>query len=174
MTKTTILRVFVTNLGKYNEGELCGEWLDLPATDDEIEELMERIGIDGEEYEEFFITDYESDYGIECGEYDNLDDLNALAENLGELDDYQLDIIEALVTEGGYDVEKALDKVDDVRVYADCYDMGDVAEQFCDECGILAEIPEHLRYYFDFEAYGRDMELEGEFYYHNGAYYEVI
>ena len=147
MTKTTILRLFVTNLGKYNEGELCGEWLDLPATDGEIEELMERIGIDGEEYEEFFITDYESDYGIKCGEYDDLDDLNALAENLGELDDYQLDIIDALVTEGGYDVEKALDKVDAGRVYADCYDLGDVAEQFCDECGILAAIPEHLRQY---------------------------
>ena len=174
MTKTTILNVFVTNLGKYNEGELCGEWLNLPATDDEIEKLMERIGIDGEEYEEFFITDYESDYGIKCGEYDNLDDLNELAENLSELEDYQLDIIEVLMTEGGYDVERALEKMDDVYVFFDCYNMGQVAEQYCDDCGILDEIPEHLRYYFDFDACGRDMELEGEFYYSNGNYYQVI
>lgn len=26
-------RVFITNLGKYNEGELVGKWLDLPCDD---------------------------------------------------------------------------------------------------------------------------------------------
>lgn len=35
-TNTNILSIFVTNLGKYNEGELVGEWLELPATDEEI------------------------------------------------------------------------------------------------------------------------------------------
>ena len=30
------LRVALTNLGKYNEGELIFKWLDLPATEEEI------------------------------------------------------------------------------------------------------------------------------------------
>ena len=171
MTNTTILRVFVTNLGKYNEGELVGEWLDLPASDEEISELLERIGIDGEEYEEFFITDYESDLGITCGEYDDLDDLNDIAENVENLDEWERDIVEALLE--NYDLEDALDKVDDVIVYCDCDDMADVAERYCDETGLLDSIPENLRYYFDFEAFGRDMEYEGEYIFCNGNCYQV-
>ncbi|MCI6825117.1 MAG: antirestriction protein ArdA [Ruminococcus bromii] len=37
-TTKKILSIYLTNLGKYNEGYLIGEWLNLPATDDEIED----------------------------------------------------------------------------------------------------------------------------------------
>lgn len=36
---------FVTNLGKYNEGELVGEWVKFPITEEELQEVFERIGI---------------------------------------------------------------------------------------------------------------------------------
>ena len=36
---------FVTNLGKYNEGELVGEWVHFPTTEEEMKEVFERIGI---------------------------------------------------------------------------------------------------------------------------------
>ncbi len=36
---------FVTNLGKYNEGELVGEWVHFPTTEEEMNEVFERIGI---------------------------------------------------------------------------------------------------------------------------------
>ena len=42
-----------------------------------------------------------------------------------------------------------------------------MAEQFVDEMGLLSEIPENLQYYFDYEAYGRDMELSGDVFEHN-------
>ena len=89
-----MLRIFLTNLGKYNEGRLIGEWVELPCTDNELEAVKERIGIsdepdeNGNYYEEWFITDYETDiYGVEIGEYDNLDKLNKLAETLENLDE---------------------------------------------------------------------------------------
>ena len=55
---------FVTNLGKYNEGELVGEWVQFPTTEDKMKEVFERIGIGskdefGQVYEEWFITDYD-------------------------------------------------------------------------------------------------------------------
>lgn len=55
---------FVTNLGKYNEGELLGEWVKFPTTEDKMKEVFERIGIGskdefGQVYEEWFITDYD-------------------------------------------------------------------------------------------------------------------
>ena len=55
-----MLKIFLTNLGKYNEGELLGEWLELPATKEEIKKSCDRIGIN-ERYEEWFITDFETD-----------------------------------------------------------------------------------------------------------------
>ena len=35
---------FVTNLGKYNEGMLVGEWVKLPTTEEEMQKVFERIG----------------------------------------------------------------------------------------------------------------------------------
>ena len=57
-----ILSAYVTNLGKYNEGELVGKWLDFPTTQTKINTVLKEIGIDGIRYEEIFITDYEA-YG---------------------------------------------------------------------------------------------------------------
>ena len=36
---------FVTNLGKYNEGMLVGEWVKFPTTEEEMQKVFERIGI---------------------------------------------------------------------------------------------------------------------------------
>jgi len=76
------LRVFITNLGKYNEGELVGKWIDLPAYDDqEIVEALESIDVkNGTRYEEYFITDYELPFQIE--EYTNVFKLNETLSNM--------------------------------------------------------------------------------------------
>ena len=42
--------VFITNLGKYNEGNLIGEWVKFPTTEEELKKVFERIGIDGSFY----------------------------------------------------------------------------------------------------------------------------
>jgi hypothetical protein len=78
-----LLNVFITNLGKYNEGELVGEWVNLPVSEEELDEVFKRIGLN-EQYEEYFITDYESEVGLKCGEYENIKELN---EKIQELED---------------------------------------------------------------------------------------
>lgn len=55
---------FITNLGKYNEGSLMGEWVKFPTTAEELQKVFERIGIGskddfGQPYKEWFITDYD-------------------------------------------------------------------------------------------------------------------
>ena len=162
-----MMRIYLTNLGKYNEGELVGKWVDLPTTNG-FEEHLEEIGIN-EEHEEWFITDYETDIaGLKIGEYDNIEELDKLAETLEDLQDYDREVIEALISEG-YSLEDALEKKDDCMVYYNCNDMTDVAEQYVEEAGLLDSIPENLRYYFDFEAYGRDMSFEGTFVFTNNG-----
>ena len=116
-----------------------------------------------------FITDYETDItGLKVGEYDSIDELNELAETLEDLDEYEREIVEALISEG-YDLEEALEKKDDCMIYHDCNDMTDVAEQYAEETGLLDSIPENLRFYFNFEVYGRDMGIEGTFVFTNNG-----
>lgn len=161
MTKTnTIVTIFVTNLGKYTEGELVGMWLPLPASQEAITEALEKIGIN-DRYEEYFITDYESDI-LEVKEYSNINRLNEQAEMLAELDEYEMEIVEAMLHEG-YTLEEALDKKDDCIVYSDCSDMTDVAMQYVAETGMLDNVPETISRYFDYEALGRDMSFEGQY-----------
>ena len=35
-----ILKVYVANLGKYNEGELVGDWISLPVENEELEKFL--------------------------------------------------------------------------------------------------------------------------------------
>lgn len=157
-----MIKIYLTNLGKYNEGELIGEWVDLPISKEELETVKERIGIN-ERYEEYFISDYETDIdGLTIGEYANIEELNEIAEQFNDLDEYQLLCLKALL-ENGAEPEEAINQIDDCMVYYDCSDMTEVAEAYCEESGILNSIPENLRYYFDFEAFGRDMSIEGTF-----------
>ena len=119
---------FITNLGKYNEGSLVGEWVKFPTTAEEMQKLFERIGIGskddfGQPYEEWFITDYDCYVdGLydKLGEYENLD---------------------------CYDV------------YPDIRDHDDLGRYYIEELDAI-QVPEHLKNYIDYEAYGRDIALE--------------
>lgn len=129
-----MLNIYLTNLGKYNEGELIGEWVKLPITDEELEKVFERIGIN-EEYEEYFITDFESDFGYSVNEYDNLDELNEVAEKIEDIDEDQGEIVKALIHDLGYTVDEAIDKITDgdYIIWSDCDNMTDVAYQMVEE-----------------------------------------
>ena len=119
---------FITNLGKYNEGSLVGEWVKFPTTAEEMQKLFERIGIGskddfGQPYEEWLITDYDcyvDDLYDKLGEYENLD---------------------------CYDV------------YPDIRDHDDLGRYYIEELDAI-QVPEHLKNYIDYEAYGRDIALE--------------
>ena len=188
-------RAYVANLGKYNEGEILGEWVDFPLEDDAREELLIRLKLahrdeDGEFeegyhdpetgsiYEEYIILDYDSDEEFptdKFGEYELLDELNDYAERFAAFDDDEALAFRAAV-ETFSTLEEAFEKVEngDYRVYYNCDSMADVAETYVDETGMLEEIPERLRGYFDFEAFGRDMEIEGTFIFIGGDCVELF
>ena len=75
---------YITNLGKYNEGELVGEWVKFPTTPEELQNVFERIGIGSKDefgctYEEWFISDYDcylDGLADKLGEHASLDELN--------------------------------------------------------------------------------------------------
>lgn len=172
-----MIEICLTNLGKYNEGELIYSRLVLPATTEEIQTAYDEIGVaDGTMYEEAFISDYETDVnGLEIREYASIDDLNELAEELSNLDEYELEAFGAML-DYGYATDEALKKVQDneYSLYEGCYSMADVAEMYADETGLLSSMPDNLRCYFDFEAFGRDMGIDGHFIETDLGYIEIF
>ena len=168
---------FVTNLGKYNEGDLVGEWVKFPTTYNEMQKVFERIGIGqkddfGYTYEEWFITDYDCyvpDLYDKLGEYENLDELNYLASKLEEMNSWEYDQFCGAMEVGDHsgslqDIINLTENLDCYDVYPDINDYDELGRYYIDELDAM-QIPEHLKNYIDYEAYGRDIALDegGEF-----------
>lgn len=161
-----IFSAYVTNLGKYNEGQLVGEYLKFPTTTEEVQDLLKRIGVDGVRYEEIFITDYESSIDGLCrymGEFESIDELNYLAALLDELSPDELAKFEAAVDAGEYtgsakNLINLAQNLDCYELYPDVHDEDDLGRMYILEFGAMT-VPEHLIDYIDYESYGRDVRI---------------
>ena len=163
---------FITNLGKYNEGELVGEWVKFPTAAEELKEVFKRIGIGqkddfGQPYEEWFITDYDcyvDGLYSKLGEYENLDELNYLASKLDEMSESEYAQFQAGMEMGDHcgslqEIINLTENLDCYEVYPDIHDYDDLGRYYIEELDVM-QVPEHLQNYIDYEAYGRDVALE--------------
>ena len=163
---------FITNLGKYNEGELVGEWVKFPTTAEEMKEVFKRIGIGqrddfGQPYEEWFITDYDCYVdGLydKLGEYESLDELNYLASKLDEMSDSEYAQFQAGMEMGDHcgslqEIINLTENLDCYEVYPHIHDYDDLGRYYIEELEVM-QIPEHLQNYIDYEAYGRDVAMD--------------
>jgi len=150
------MQIYIANLGKYNESELIGAWFTPPI---DYDEMAERIGLN-DNYEEYAIHDYELPFEIE--EYTPIEEVNRLCAMVEELEHPLCEVISDLM---GYysNLDDLCEHADDIMQYSDCSDMTDVAYYLIDECGCLGEIPDKIRNYLDYEAYGRDLDIESTF-----------
>lgn len=109
--------VYLTNLGKYTEGELVGQWLDVPCSKEKFNQALKNIGVDGVRYEEFFLTDWENIEGI--GEYSNFEEINEKAnfnKLINEKVDYAIDNDFRVFNEDKAYIKKALaTNIDDMK-----------------------------------------------------------
>ncbi len=150
------MKIALTNLGAYNDGELIYEWLELHCTDEQIQDCMKRIGVDGVHYEEYFVTDYECDFLDNISEYENIDTLNELAE---VVDDNNA--IKAILEHEGLhywrdDLEGLIRHAEEAVLIPDI-DTHEELGQYLVDAGYI-DVPEHLLSYLDYEAIGRDWD----------------
>ena len=148
-TRDCAFEAFITNLGKYNEGFLVGEWMKFPVTNEEMQEVFRRIGI-GRRYEEWFITDYDCPdevIGKVLGEYESLSELNYLAGQIMELresDDFWQAVLDLGENTGS--VQELINLTGYYWIEeSGCYDTSNL--------GALAN-------YIDYESFGRDIRYE--------------
>lgn len=179
-----MLNVWIGNLGKYNEGELIGDWLKLPVSKSELDNfLREKVGLqitqeevekalekNGVCYEEYMINDYETDLPIKISEYSNLKMLNLLA--LASERVTNMEKVEAYIEcENTDDIEEIINimmQEDKIPYYQYDLESGLMPKEEkygitkADMNGLTAFLTDkNVLTYFDFEEYGREDDLSG-------------
>jgi len=169
------LRVYVANLGKYNEGELVGNWISLPTTRNQIKTFLKDNVELNSRYEEYAIHDYESDFNL--GEYENIYDLNMLAIKLEMMSETEKTIAAAYCNANSLkDTTSILNICEQINdlwyVELDANTWGTREEKLgyaivdeinpdlktaLEQCKLGASLTAYN--YFDFEAYGRDVAI---------------
>lgn len=172
------LGVYLTNLGAYNEGLLRGEWVEFPMEPEEFQEARKRIGIGeerpgGGEYEELFVSDYDSRIsGIAelGGEFPDYNKLNQIASDFEDLDPGDQDKVNAILesSDGPSDLNELSNllqgdpDLDEVELVEGGRDDETYGEYLVDQIGGVEELGNNIRSrYFNAEAFGRDTKLEG-------------
>lgn len=132
-----MIRGYITNLGKYNEGQLLGKWIEFPVLDSELYEILEEIGIN-DDYEEYFFTDWETDWDIEpqkeFGEYPDIDEVNDIVDEMYDIeDDGNLDWLYAYIEYSGANLYDAVMKYQDNSIFYG-NDTYEIVENFLCDC----------------------------------------
>lgn len=153
-TCTDTLRIYVADLAAYNNGVLRGVWID--ATDDDIPEQIQAMLVDSPEHsEEWAIHDYVGFAGIRLSESEDIERVHDLAlaiEEYGEAfalyaglvgDDYATHESFQDAYQGEWNSEE------------------DFAYDWWEQAGYLAQIPDNLQCYIDFERVARDLFIDG-------------
>lgn len=167
-----MIEVHITNLGKYNQGELEEVWATFPTSSEKLQKAFVEIGI-GRKYEEYFITDYILNdtpalYDI-LGEYPSLEEINylsALLETLSPDESRKYDACAECTVNSIGDAIDLIKKLDCFSFYDDILDDTELGEYYIYESGIydLSSMPSLVQY-IDCERFGRNIRL-GE----NGRY----
>jgi len=140
----------------YNAGNLVGEWVNLPYTAKELNAVLKRIGID-EEYEEYFITDYENDLGLRIDEYESLGLLNKVATWIGRLNPHELLTLKAVIELESSDVSnivEVIENLDKYTLHADIMTYQDLGHYLIHSGEFDTYTIETLSGYLDYASYG--------------------
>lgn len=145
--------LYVGTYGKYNDGSLCGLWIDLTSFDDynEFINFCRAIHSD-EEDPELMAQDYENfprqwyhEGFMSREDFDNIQEYWELCEKHGQdaVDDY-------------------MELFDDLGDFEDAYlghfdDEEDYARHYIDECYNLERSMGSLARFFDYEAFAREL-----------------
>lgn len=150
--------IYCGTWAKYNDGNLCGLWIDLTTFDDfeDFINFCKAIHAD-EEDPELDAQDWENlPSGLDGDDLFISDHWNEFKEYLELCDSYDADAVDAFVGHFGID---SLSDFED-RYQGEYKTMEDYAEYIVSELYDLDRIMGHLSCYFDYEKYARDLECD--------------
>ena len=158
--KMETIKIYVGTYYKYNCGSIAGDWIDVTGLDKEefyskCKELHKE-----EEDPEYHFQDWECNHLLDSyvDESGIDEEFWELKEQVKDFSDEQLEALTAYQSIfGTIDIEDFEEKY--FGHFAGFF--GDINSEFgqhmLEELGELEQVPQHLRYYIDAEAYGRDL-----------------
>ena len=160
-----MIKICLTNLRKFNEGHFIERWLELPASNEEIEQVLKDIDIN-EEHQEYFISDYECDFpGIIIKANSTIEDLNDMADQLYDMSEEEIKIISTIMKNENCSLEKAREEMDNRLViplkYNDSNTDINLALSYIEKIygDVINLDKETLGKYFDFKSFGEDLRM---------------
>lgn len=161
-----MLKIFITNLSEYNNGNLIGEWISLPTDSSFLNQTIRKI-LSSDNSEKIFITDWEwVDISVfEIGKYDNVQMLNAKLFKLHQLTSYQLESISFLISENIFysdDIDDCINHSYDVVIHRN-KTMIDIAKERIKEMVGLSEIPSIITNNIDYDGVADEIRVDGYF-----------
>lgn len=176
-----VFSIFAQNLAYYNEGELVGDWLDLPQEPEIIEKYLKEVVKVDDEHEEYEIADVENiqPFPYSSIQWSNVKDLNNLAIIYNSLTEFQKEAVEAYLEyegEENYDIKELINiclQADKLEYYQYSFDGIEYNEDFSPDLKMGYTMAEGLGIYdslkkqglldfFDFEKYGKSFEYTYE------------
>lgn len=151
-------RLYVACLAAYNSGFLHGCWIEATLPCDEIVARIKAMLATSPvpDAEEHAIHDYEYFGSHQIGEYESIQSAHEKACFIDDHGDLGAELLNYFS-----DLEEAKEAMEEH--YSGCYtSLTHFAEDFIEQTVCLKDIPEHLRYYIDYEALGHDMEMSGD------------
>ena len=162
------MKVAVEEWELYNNGILLCKWFDTET--DTIEEIAEYVAkakaahnLNSDDLE-MFIADVEGEHvGLIKGD-ESVNYVYEVAEKIAELEEDQITAIKLMLEAGVVnDLDDAIEHLEDMVCTGE-RKMEDVAYNYIQDTDALSALSERLQGYFDYEAFGRDMELEGSYF----------
>jgi antirestriction protein len=155
-TETTQPRIHVACLAAYNNGYLHGAWIDAAQEPwsiyDDVKAMLAASPVAGAE--EWAIHDYEGFGEVTIEEYAGFERVSALASFITE----HGEIGAALLDYYSGDLDEAQQAMSD-RYMGEHASLADYVQEMTEEA---TPIPHALRYYIDWKAMARDVEINGE------------
>ena len=167
----------MTNQEKYQAGEVSGIRVIFPTTKEAMREALKAINVDGIRCREVFLSEHDSNLSGFChciNQSDSVDELNYLCRLLSDMTDTGLATFQAVVEYGAHNgsaadlINLALN-VESYDFYAGVDNDRELGHIYADDMENIS-IPEDVRPYFDYEAYGRKMRSEDKGCFVNGGY----
>lgn len=165
------------NADKCREGEVAETDVVFPTTKAAIQEALKAVGVDGVRCRNVFLIEHDSNLSGFChclNQSDSVDELNYLCHLLSDMTDTELATFRAVVEYGAHNenaaalINLALN-VESYDFYAGVNSDKELGRIYVEDMGTI-DVPEEVRPFFDYAAYGRKVREDDKGCFVNDGY----
>lgn len=165
------------NADKCREGEVAETDVVFPTTKAAIQEALKAVGVDGIRCRSVFLIEHDSNLSGFChylNQSDSVDELNYLCHLLSDMTDTELATFRAVVEYGAHNenaaalINLALN-VESYDFYAGVDSDKELGRIYVEDMGTI-DVPDEVRPFFDYAAYGRKVREDDKGCFVNDGY----